>query len=53
MEQEYMGVYLLYFAKDDLNESEIQWYWDGADRTNIDQIIGKVFEDYLDGNNSK
>lgn len=53
MEQEYMDFYLLYFAKDDLNESEIQWYWNGADRTNIDQIIRKVFEDYLDRNNSK
>lgn len=48
-----MDFYLLYFAKDDLNESEIQWYWNGADRINIDQIIRKVFEDYLDRNNSK
>lgn len=53
MEQQYMDFYLLYFAKDDLNESEVQWYWDGADRTNIDLIIRKVFEDYLDRNNSK
>lgn len=48
-----MDFYLLYFAKDDLNESEIQWCWNGADRTNIDQIIRKVSEDYLDRNNSK
>lgn len=53
MEQEYMDFYLLYFAKDDLNESEVQWYWDGADRTNIDRIIEEVFENYLDRNNSK
>nr|WP_132396737.1 hypothetical protein [uncultured Pedobacter sp.] len=53
MEKKYMDFYLLYFAKDDLNESEVQWYWDSADRTNIDQIIGKVFENYLDRNNSK
>ena len=53
MEKKYMDFYLLYFAKDDLNESEVQWYWDSADRTNIDQIIGKVFENYLDRNNSQ
>jgi hypothetical protein len=49
MEQQYMDFYLLYFAKDDLNESEVQWYWDGADRTNIDLIIKNVFQRYLDG----
>jgi len=48
MEQEYMNFYLLYFAKDDLNESEVQWYWDGADRTNIDLIIRNIFQGYLD-----
>lgn len=48
MEQEYMDFYLLYFAKDDLNESEVQWYWDGADRTNIDLIIRNIFQGYLD-----
>jgi len=48
MEQEYMDFYLLYFAKDDLNESESQWYWDGADRTNIDLIIKNAFQRYLD-----
>lgn len=48
-----MDFYLLYSAKSDLNESEVQWYWDGADSTNIDRIIGKVFENYLDRNKSK
>lgn len=48
MEEEYMDFYLLYFAKDDLNESEVQWYWDGADRTNIDLIIRNIFQGYLD-----
>lgn len=33
----------LYFAKDDLSESENQWYWDGATRENIDQIITDYF----------
>ncbi|MCD0489937.1 hypothetical protein LPB86_16970 [Pedobacter sp. MC2016-14] len=48
MEQEYMDFYLLYFAKDDLNESGVQWYWDGAYRTNIDLIIRNIFQVYLD-----
>lgn len=44
-----MDFYLLYFAKDDLNESEVQWYWNGADRINIDLIIKNAFQYYLDG----
>lgn len=42
--------YLLYYAKEDLRYSEMQWYWDGADRENIDQIcldrFRKWIEDY-------
>jgi hypothetical protein len=42
--------YLLYYAKEDLNYSALQWYWDGADRENIDQIcldrFRKWIEDY-------
>lgn len=48
MEKEYMDFYLLYFAKDDLNDSENQWYWDGADRNNIDEIIKEKFKEYID-----
>jgi hypothetical protein len=48
MEMEYMDFYLLYFAKDDLNDSENQWYWDGADRNNIDKIIKDKFQEYID-----
>ena len=48
MEKEYMDFYLLYFAKDELNESENQWYWDGADRNNIDKIIKEKFKEYID-----
>ena len=43
MEKEYFDFYLLYFAKDDLTESENQWYWDGANRSNIDDIITEQF----------
>lgn len=46
--KEYMDFYLLYFAKDDLNESENQWYWDVADRKNIDEIIKEKFQEYID-----
>jgi hypothetical protein len=35
--------YSLYFAKDDLSYSENQWYWNGATRENIDQIITDYF----------
>lgn len=48
MDKEYMDFYLLYFAKDDLNELENQWYWDGADRNNIDKIIKEKFQEYID-----
>lgn len=48
MESEYMDFYLLYFAKNDLNQSENQWYWDGADRNNIDKIIKVRFQEYID-----
>jgi len=48
MEKEYMDFYLLYFAKDDLNESENQWYWEGADRSNIDELIKEKFQEYID-----
>lgn len=48
MEKEYMDFYLLYFAKDDLNDSGNQWYWDGADRNNIDEIIKDKFQEYID-----
>jgi hypothetical protein len=46
LDKEYMDFYLLYFAKEDLTESENQWYWNGADRTNIDSIIREKFESW-------
>lgn len=44
MDIEYEDFALLYWAKDGLICEEIQWYWDGADRTNIDRIIKEQFE---------
>jgi hypothetical protein len=34
-----MEFYLLYFAHSDLQLSDVQWYWDGADAENILSII--------------
>ncbi len=38
--------YSLYFAKEDLSYSENQWYWDGATRENIDEIITDYFKNW-------
>ncbi len=43
----YMDFYLLYYAKDDLTVDEVQWYWDGANRENIDQIIQERFRKWM------
>lgn len=32
-------VYLLHFAAEDLVDSDMQWYWDGATRQNIDALM--------------
>ena len=37
------GFYSLYFAKEDLFDSENQWYWEGATRENIEKIIEEYF----------
>jgi hypothetical protein len=34
----------LYYAKDSLIDSGVQWYWQGANALNIDQIIKETFE---------
>jgi hypothetical protein len=47
MDAAYMDFYLLYYAKDDLTVDEVQWYWDGANRENIDQIIQERFKKWL------
>ena len=46
MDNEYFDFYLLYFAKDDLTESENQYYWNGANRNNIDKIIADQFVEW-------
>ena len=46
MENEYMNFYLLYFAKDDLRDQEYQYYWNDANRENIDQIITEYFKNW-------
>ena len=35
--------YSLYYAQDDLKYSTHQWYWENADRDNINQIIKDYF----------
>jgi len=39
--------YSLYFAKEDLNYDTVQWYWNGADRNNIDQICKDYFKEWI------
>jgi len=45
-----MDFYLLYFALSDLETSELQWYWKGANRENINKIIDDYFENWLKNN---
>ena len=42
----FQDFYLLYYAKDELEEFDHQFYWDRADRKNIDQVILKYFENW-------
>ena len=42
--------YSLYFAKEDLNYDTVQWYWDGADRNNIDKICIDYLKKWIDEN---
>ena len=46
MDIEFQDFALLYWAKDDLIYEEYQYYWDGANRSNIDNIIKEQFENY-------
>lgn len=47
---EYSDFYLLAYAKEDLEFDEFQYYWNDADRTNIDEEILKVFKKWRDEN---
>ena len=40
--------YFLYFAKEDLNYATVQWYWQGADRANIDKICTDYFTKWIE-----
>ncbi len=42
--------YCLYHAKADLEIAEVQWYWEGATRANIDQICEAYFRKWLQEN---
>ena len=42
------GFYSLYFAREDLNHDTVQWYWKGADRTNIDKICTDFFTKWIE-----
>jgi hypothetical protein len=39
--------YLLFHALDDLSSEPHQWYWDGATRENVGQIIDDCAADWL------
>lgn len=39
--------YELYFAYTDLQESDVQWYWQGATRENIVSIIRRRAEEFV------
>jgi hypothetical protein len=43
-----MCFHLLRYARDDLRVQEVQFYWDGADRSNIDAIIHEEARRWLD-----
>lgn len=47
MDSQYMDFYILYFAKQDLLVDEVQWYWEGANRENIEQVISEQFKSWL------
>jgi len=44
------GFYSLYFAKEDLNYSSVQWYWEGADKSNIDTICFDYLKKWIKEN---
>jgi len=43
----YKDFYFLYYAKDELKDFDHQFYWDGANRENIDIIISAKFNDWI------
>jgi hypothetical protein len=47
MHVEYQDFFSLYWAKEDLLESEHQSYWENATRENIDEIIKTEFQKFI------
>ena len=45
--RELMPFYNLHFAWEDLQHSDVQWYWDGATRNNIDRIMREQAEEFV------
>lgn len=39
--------YLLHYAWYDLQQAGVQWYWQGADRDNIDAVVDERFSAWL------
>ena len=42
-ETDFGDFYFLHYAKEELDEIGTQWYWEGADKSNIDQIVERTF----------
>ncbi|MBB5034536.1 hypothetical protein [Prosthecobacter vanneervenii] len=52
-QQDLYDFYLLRWAYDDLQQEPVQWYWNGADRSNIHQIILERCHAWLVEHNAK
>jgi len=46
-QRDILDFYLLHYAHKDLQEDDIQWYWDGASRNNIDAVMRDQAEQFL------
>ena len=46
-DKSYMDFYLLYYAKDELKDFDEQFYWNGANRNNIDLIIIEKLNEWI------
>ena len=47
MDSRLKDFYLLYYAKEDLTVDVVQWYWEGANRENIHQLIRGRFQNWI------
>jgi len=46
-DEELFDFYLLAFAKEELEELGVQFYWKNADKNNIDSIINSRFQEWI------